>query len=208
MKHRLIALGATGSAVALAAVMVTAQSASPREARDARGDREQTRTVEQSQGRQQRGQLGRGGTLQRRGPAFGPGFGGPGRGMGGGVMALNLSDEQRTKIAALHRTGRERSEPLRKELETARDALHQELYADARDARKLGELSARVAALEQQLADVHLRTAAGVADLLTAEQRATLRDRHGRGGRGGWSNGPRGRGPAAERGPQRIGGGR
>lgn len=186
MTHRLIALGVTGSAVVLAAAMLTAQSASPREAR---GGREQRPAVGQPQDRQQRGmpggQLGRGGPLQRRGPAFGRGVGGPGRGMGGAMMALNLTEEQRTKIATLHRAERDETESLRKALASARAALTQELYADARDAQKLSELSGNVARLEQQLANVHLRTAAGVADLLTAEQRAKVREREGRGGRGG-----------------------
>lgn len=202
MRHRLIALGVTGSAVVLAAAMVAAQSPTPREAR---GNREQRPAVGQQQDRQPRGmqggQMGRGGPLQRRGPAFGRGFGGPGRGMGGAAMALNLTEEQRTKVATLHRAERDETEALRKALALARAALHQELYADARDAQKLSELSGNVAKLEQQLADVHLRTATGVADLLTAEQRAKVRAREGRGGRGGG-------GGFGARGPQRGGGGR
>ena len=141
-----------------------------------------------------------------RGPAFrlnqGPGQGRGPMARGGFGAGLDLTDEQRTKIEALHKTARDQSDAIADELEFARQTLHRETFADTRDKGKISELAAKVSALEKQLFDIRLETQTGVADLLTAEQRATMRTREGRGA--GPGRGPRGGGPGGMgRGPRR-----
>jgi Spy/CpxP family protein refolding chaperone len=166
------------------------------------------------------------GPRQGRGPRAGrPGFGamqgrgrgfafrqnvGPGQGRGpmgrGGVGAgLNLTDDQRAKVEALHKTSRDQSDAIADELEFTRQTLHRETFADARDDRKIADLVAKVTTLEKQLFDIRLQTQTAISDLLTAEQRATMRAREGRGGmaRGPRGGGPGGMGPGPRRGPGR-----
>ena len=156
--HTLFGMGATAAAVALAATLVTAQSG-------------------QDQGRrggpeQRAGQQGRGGRMG--GPLAGP------------LVGLNLTAEQQTKVAELRRAGREESAPIDKELNTAQAALHRELFADTQDTAKVGDLAAKVTALQKQLVDLQVKNSAALSAVLTPEQRATMREREGRGG------GPRG----------------
>jgi protein CpxP len=133
----------------------------------------------------------------RRGPPFGgPGLfqDGPGAGRqgrahgprGGGLMfglrGLDLTDEQRTQIRAIHeaerggagsvaggRSGVPVDAALRRELQT-------QLFADAPDAQK-------IAALQQELVQAHSARLARqialeqkIAQVLTAEQRAQVRE--------------------------------
>ncbi len=126
-------------------------------------------------------------TAQTSGGGRGPGGGrlgpqGPGGRFGGGLAGLNLTEEQRTKVAALQRAGREQAAPVEEELRKIQGSLHREIFADARDAAKLAELSARGTTLQKQLADLHVKTATSLSDVLTAEQRATMREREGTGG--------------------------
>ena len=169
MKKKLIGVGVVVTALSLAAVMVTAQGQAGPQARGGRGM-----------------------------PGRGMGPQGSGR-IGPGFASLDLSEEQRTKIAAIHKAARGQTAPLEDELRTNRTALHREIYSDARDASRIAELSAKIATTQTQLAQLHIKTEAAVADVLTAEQRATLRSSEGRGGapgpRGGRGRGPRGAGP-------------
>jgi Spy/CpxP family protein refolding chaperone len=142
------------------------------------------------------GQMGRGG----RGMM---GFGGPpagiggrrggGSGVGGGLAALDLTEAQRATITDLHRDSRDRAIPLQDELASARKALHRAVFADTRDAAHIASLTTKIASLEKQLTDLHVKTATAVADALTAEQRETIRLRDGRGRFGPGAG--RGRGP-------------
>jgi len=97
----------------------------------------------------------------------------------------------------VQRASRDQAAPLEDELAFVRKSLHRELFADKRDSAKITSLSARVIALQKQLADVHVKTATSVSDVLTEKQRETMRLGDGRdGGRMG-----RGRGDS---GPQRF----
>jgi Spy/CpxP family protein refolding chaperone len=111
---------------------------------------------------------------------------------------LNLTAEQRSKIADVQRAAREQSAPVEAELRTTERSLHRELFADSRDSAKIAGLSAKVSTLRQQLADAHVRTSTAISDVLTAEQRASIREREARGrgpgrGAGGFRHGPVGR---------------
>ena len=128
-----------------------------------------------------------------RGPAMaGRGGGMPGRGRGpgagGGFAALSLTEEQRTKVTDLHRAERDQATPIHDELQLARKSLQRELFADKRDAGRIRDLSSTIATLERRLSDLHIKTSTSVADVLTAEQRETMRLQDGRRG------GPQGRG--------------
>jgi Spy/CpxP family protein refolding chaperone len=149
------------------------------------------------------GRMGRGPAMQGRGPAMqGRGPATQGRGAGAGLAALNLTDDQRAKITDLHRAERDQAAALQDQLEVARKALHREIFADKRDSGRINDLSGSIAKLERQLADVHIRTASSVADILTPEQRETMRLRDERAGAGRGPGpggfGPRGRGPGRQ----------
>lgn len=124
--------------------------------------------------------------MMGRGAGMGPQR--PGRGAGAGLAGLDLTADQHAKITDLHRSTRDQSGPIEDELQFTQKTLHRELFADRRDAAKIATLTTRVAALQKQLADLHVKTATAVADVLTVEQRETMRLREGRGG--GMGRGP------------------
>jgi Spy/CpxP family protein refolding chaperone len=163
MKKTLIGVGVVVTALSLAAVMVAAQGQAGPQSRGGRGM-----------------------------PGRGMGPGAPDR-IGPGLAGLDLSEEQRTKIAAIHKAARGQTTQIEDELRNARTALHREIYSDARDSARVAELSAKIATTQTQLMQLHVKTEASVADVLTAEQRAALRLRDGRGGGPGPGRG-RGRG--------------
>jgi Spy/CpxP family protein refolding chaperone len=226
MKRTLLSIGLTGAAVFTAVVLAGAQTAgeSDQDRRPpARVDQTQPgqmgpgRGLGPAQGRgRAQGMLGRGQGLGRgqamlgrgqgrmgRGPAMqGRGPAAQGRGAGAGLAALNLTDDQRAKITDLHRGERDQAAALQDQLEVARKALHRELFADKRDSGRINDLSGSIAKLERQLGDLHIRTASAVADLLTPEQRETMRlhDERAGVGRGPAPGGfgPRGRGPGRQ----------
>jgi protein CpxP len=118
----------------------------------------------------------------RRGAGPGPGFDGfGGRGPGGaGVMGLlrglNLTDQQREQIRAIHEAERES-----RDVQPGAGQLHRqllgEIFADAPDSQKLAEA-------QQQLLQAHANALAKqtavsqqIAQMLTAEQRAAVRER-------------------------------
>jgi Spy/CpxP family protein refolding chaperone len=119
-----------------------------------------------------------------RGPAFAQG-GRAGRGGPGGRAGLDLTDAQRDALRDLQQSTRDQSAPLADELGTTRRALTRAILADERDDAAVQALAAKVAALDQQLAAIHLSSELARADVLTAEQRQTLRTRDGQGRRGG-----------------------
>jgi Spy/CpxP family protein refolding chaperone len=115
-------------------------------------------------------------------PAGRPDGSGPGRGPGGGrgeialLRGANLSDEQKAAIKAIREAeppaanGSIAEPRLRRELDA-------ELFADAPDTQK-------IATLQQQLAETHSARLARhvavqqkIAQVLTAEQRANIRER-------------------------------
>lgn len=169
MKNKsLIGLGLTAAVVAFAAGLVTAQG---------RGGARLGQPGQQlgSKGPGGRGPLGRGGP-------FGIGFAG-----------LNLTEEQRSKVSDIQRAARAEAASVEEELRTTERSLHRELFADTRDAAKIADLSAKVSTLRRQLAEAHVRTSTAISDVLTAEQRASIRDREVRGrdrGASGFRHGP------------------
>lgn len=236
MTHKLFSIGATVAAVTVAAAFVTAQGTTAQGQAGGPPVVQQQAPPPQGQvgpgrglgpgrgpgpgqglgpGQQLGPQAGRGGPqmgMMGRGRRAGMGpqgqGQGPGLGRGRGLMALDLTDDQRAKIVDLQRATRDQAAPLEDELEFTRKTLHRELFADKRDNAKIGSLTAKVATLEKQLADLHVKQATAVSDLLTPEQRETMRLAEGR--RGGPRRGPgggpglglgRGRGGIAGGGP-------
>lgn len=123
---------------------------------------------------------------QGRGPAM-PGAQGPAPQMRPqGDLApwagLGLNDEQREKVRDIQRATRDQAGPVEDELRFTRQSLHRELYADKRDNARVTALATKLAGLEKQLADIHLKQAMAVADLLTPRQRETMRIQRGPGG--------------------------
>ena len=123
---------------------------------------------------------GMGGRGRGMGPAGrgqgGPGGVGPGAGRGGGMFArLDLTEDQQRAIQTLERATRDQTAGITDELDLARKTLHRELFADKRDAAKITALTTKVTTLEKQILDLHLKTQAGIADLLTPTQRETMR---------------------------------
>lgn len=121
------------------------------------------------------------------GAAQGPGRGGPGRGgpgrFGGPMLeALDLSDDQRSKIQEIQRSSREAVGPVVEELATAQRALHLAAFADARDDGEIAKLTSTIANLEKQLLDQRVKTEIEIAGVLTAEQREKVRAGRGRQG--------------------------
>jgi Spy/CpxP family protein refolding chaperone len=225
MTRKLFSIGATVSAVALAAAFVVAQGATgsdqgqtpppvvqgqtPPPGGQAQPPLGRGRMLGQGRGQGQglgpgQGQgLGPGpGRNMQAGPQGRQGRGGPmmgrGRGPGGlGLNALDLNDDQRTAITNLQRAERDQSAPMADELQFTQKTLQRELFADKRDSAKIATLTAKVATLEKQLMDLRVKTATSIADVLTPKQRETMRLRDGRGG------GPRagiGLGPGPRRG--------
>ena len=205
MRHRLIGVGATLVTIAAAAAFVAAKDRTPEPqagpppvvqgqppagqgqmGQMGPGPAQRGRGVQQGPGVPQQPGGGRGRGMNGQGPGMGPG--GPGRGALGPLGALDLTEDQRAAITDLQRASRDQAAPLENELEFVQKSLHRELFADKRDSGKITSLSARVSALQKQLADVHVKTATSVSDLLTETQRETMRlggGREGRMGRGG-----------------------
>ena len=216
MTHRLFTMSATVAVVALAAAFAMAQGATA-------GDQSPPSVAVQGQpparqmgpgagtGPAAGPRAGRGGPRMGRGRAPAPGQAGPANGLRPGLAALDLTGDQRAKITELVRGARDQGAPLRDELQFARRTLHRELFADTRDNAKVASLTTKIAGLEKQASDLRVKTATAVADLLTPEQRETMRlldagrRRLGRrlGGPGRGSGrlaaaGPRSRGPGPQ----------
>jgi Spy/CpxP family protein refolding chaperone len=133
------------------------------------------------------------GLMPRQGGGRGPGGGvqGPGRGGRGGpggfggpmLAALDLTEEQRTKIQEIHRSSRESVGPIAEQMGTAQRALHLATFAETRDDGEIAKLTSTIANLEKQLLDQRVKTDLAIAAVLTAEQREKVRA--GRGTPGG-----------------------
>jgi Spy/CpxP family protein refolding chaperone len=119
-----------------------------------------------------------------RGPGRG-GRGGPGR-LGGPMLeALDLTDDQRTKIQELHRSSREAGRTIAEELAQAQRSLHLATFAASRDDGEIAKLTSTIGNLEKQMLDLRVKTDLEIAAVLTAEQREKVRTAEGRGrGRG------------------------
>lgn len=108
----------------------------------------------------------------------GPGFGGghPGWSGGGGRMleriadALDLSEQQREQIRAVHEVYREDMEGLVDLMGVARRDLQDRVRAESFDEVTIREASARVAAVSADLAVLRARIHADTRQILTPEQ--------------------------------------
>jgi protein CpxP len=117
---------------------------------------------------QQSGEAPRG-----RGPG---GPGGFGRGGGAVLRGVDLTDEQKTSIKAIHdaerqdRTGPPADATLRRELEA-------EVFAEAPDAQKIAALQQQLVQAQSERLAHEIAVKQKVAAVLTAEQRSKIRER-------------------------------
>jgi Spy/CpxP family protein refolding chaperone len=129
----------------------------------------------------------------RPGMAQGPGGGrGPGGPRGGGpglpFAQLDLTEEQKTQIKALHEKARTDSETYHEQLKPVRESLRTAIESSTFDEAAVRALLVKEAQLMTELNVIRTRTENAVYNLLTAEQKtklAELRAHHGprRGGK-------------------------
>jgi len=119
---------------------------------------------------------------QGPGAGYGPGYGpgmmggrGPGFGYGGGVAALDLSSEQREKIAAIQEENRRKNWDAMGQLRSEQFKLGQMYNADKIDSAAVAEQQKKVDELRRQLLKSRLDARNQVAAILTPEQRKHLR---------------------------------
>jgi Spy/CpxP family protein refolding chaperone len=122
------------------------------------------------------------GVQDGRGPRRGPGFG---RGFIPFLRDLDLTETQKQQIQTIRESARESRDTPPADVQLHRQ-LQTELFADAPDAQK-------IAALQQQLAQAHAARLAKqialeqkIAQVLTAEQRAKVRERLAEAPSRGW----------------------
>lgn len=186
MRTRMIAVATAAAAVLVTATVVNAQ-------RPGGPGRGATMMGQQMAGPRGGGAAAGQGGMGPRGMGRGMmGRGGPGAGaetvLPPFARALDLTDEQRAKVEALERAARDQAAPIRDELHLATRNLQREAFADKRDDRKVADLTAKVATLERQLLDAHVKAQAALSDVLTATQREIARTAPG-GPRGAWGRG-------------------
>ncbi len=122
------------------------------------------------------------------GPGHGPWFGsGAGHGpFGGGFMAeriaerLDLSEDQREQIRAIHDSYREEAESLMEAMGVAQLVLRGRIHADVFDEAAIREAAAEVAAAEADLAVLRAKIGNDVRQVLTPEQVAEAELLHDR----------------------------
>jgi periplasmic protein CpxP/Spy len=126
-------------------------------------------------------------------PGQGRGFGSGGRsgqgpGRGGMVMlrGLDLNEDQQAQIKAIHDAERDSHQGPPAEFELQRQ-LQAEVFADAPDAQKLTSLQQQIAQAQSARLSNRIATEQKIAQVLTAEQRAKVRER--------LADPPAGRGP-------------
>ena len=115
---------------------------------------------------------------QGGGPAGGPrgrGPGGPGRGGVAVLRGLDLSDDQKAAIKAIHeaeqseRTGPPADVVIRRQLEA-------EVFSDAPDTQKIATLEQQLVQAQGERLGHELAVQQKIAAVLTAEQRAKVRE--------------------------------
>ena len=127
-----------------------------------------------------------------------PGPGGPGRGFGRGAIGIlrdaNLTDQQRTEIRAILDAERDSRQGPPPEASLHRQ-LQAEVFADTPDAAKLSDLQQQIAQAASARLSEQIALEQKIAQVLTAEQRAKVREQ--------LANAPARRGPGGRRGPDR-----
>ena len=123
-----------------------------------------------------------------------------GHGFGRGALpmlrGLNLTDQQREQIGSILQAERPQA-PVAAADGNLHRQLEAELFADSPDLQKIATLQARIAEAAAARLERHVAMQQKVAQVLTAEQRASLRERlaqapERRPGRGGRLRGPAG----------------
>lgn len=107
---------------------------------------------------------------------YGPGYGGGrGFGPGGGLAALNLSSEQRDKIAAIQEENRRKNWDAMGQMRTEQFKLRQMYNADKIDSNAVAEQQKKVDELRRQVLKSRVDARNQVAAILTPEQRKQFR---------------------------------
>jgi Spy/CpxP family protein refolding chaperone len=112
------------------------------------------------------------------GGGYGPGMmgGGYGPGMMGGYAALELTDEQRQKLAALGEQARRRNWEAMGQLQAEQFKLRELLRADPVSASAVVEQQGKVDEVRRQVLKSRVETRNEMATVLTPEQRRKLHD--------------------------------
>jgi Spy/CpxP family protein refolding chaperone len=105
----------------------------------------------------------------------GPGYGRRGYGPGGGLAALNLSDEQRDKIAAIQEENRKKNWDRMGQMRSEQFKLRRMYYADKVDPAAVAEQQKKVDDLRRQLIQSRVEARNQVQAVLTPEQRKQFR---------------------------------
>jgi Spy/CpxP family protein refolding chaperone len=120
---------------------------------------------------------GRGpGTMGGYGPGMMGGAGGPGYGRQGGLAALDLTDDQREKLATLREQARRKSWDAMGQLRTEQFKLRQMFRSDAVDVAAVVDQQKKVDDLRRQLMQSRLEMRNEMVATLTAEQKKKLRE--------------------------------
>ena len=116
---------------------------------------------------------------QPGGPEGGPrgrGLGGPGRGGMPMLRGVDLTEEQKASIKAIHEAERPAQNGPPADLSVRRQ-LEAELFADAPDAQKIASLQQQLVQAQSERLAHEISVQQKVAAVLTAEQRAQIRER-------------------------------
>jgi len=118
-------------------------------------------------------------TRGERGERHGKGWGGRGQGVQGGVhgmmfRGLNLTDDQKSKIKQIGESFHERTQPLRQELQTKRQALRQAGAGGTFDEALATQKLTETAGLEAKLMGEQFKMRQEMVSVLTPEQKTQL----------------------------------
>jgi Spy/CpxP family protein refolding chaperone len=108
------------------------------------------------------------GYYQRGGPGFGPG-------PGGGLAALNLTDQQREKVLKIQEENRRKNWDLMGQLRSEQFKLRQMAYGEKLDANAIADQQKRVDDLRRQMLKSHIEARNQIAGVLTKEQQQQFR---------------------------------
>ena len=114
-------------------------------------------------------------TREERGERHGNRWGGGGEGMHGMMLrGINLTDDQKSKIKQISQSFRERTQPLRQELQTKREALRQEGAGGTFDEALATQKLTETAGLEAKLMGEQFKLRQEILSVLTPEQKTQL----------------------------------
>ena len=111
-----------------------------------------------------------------RGPGMMGGPGGPGYGRQGGLAALDLTDEQREKLATLREQARRKSWDTMGQLRSEQFRLRQMFRGEAVDVAAVIDQQKKVDDLRRQLMQSRLEMRNEMVATLTADQKKRLRE--------------------------------